>query len=223
MIQDLATYSIEEIAPLLGSCKRKTFNVNGTEYLVKMSSLKYRCFNKCMACVACGANGAYFKLEHQLDNKYPHLNMYTADGTLMTVDHLRPVSKGGKNSYSNTHTMCITCNNLKGSAYLRLSDINILKNFKGSPKETRDLKDKMDKFKPDYNIPIQDGYCVVTTDLVLVGDDLMAKEANLHYYNAICSIREGSNFELKGFFDNLLILKLNDEISFKIKKDLVQY
>lgn len=36
----------------------------------------------------------------------------------LTIDHVIPTSKGGKNKWDNVVSCCLTCNNLKGNKYL---------------------------------------------------------------------------------------------------------
>jgi hypothetical protein len=46
-----------------------------------------------------------------------HFNLYAADGTLMTKDHIIPKSKGGIDKVHNMQTMCYPCNKAKGAVY----------------------------------------------------------------------------------------------------------
>jgi 5-methylcytosine-specific restriction endonuclease McrA len=39
-----------------------------------------------------------------------HVDLYTADFELMTIDHIQPKSKGGNDSLENLQPMCHTCN-----------------------------------------------------------------------------------------------------------------
>lgn len=45
----------------------------------------------------------------------------------MTIDHIHPQSKGGKNTYQNTVTSCISCNNKKGDKSLEESGLKLKK------------------------------------------------------------------------------------------------
>ena len=42
-----------------------------------------------------------------------HVDLYTAEFELMTIDHIVPKSKGGDNSLENLQPMCHTCNSRK--------------------------------------------------------------------------------------------------------------
>jgi 5-methylcytosine-specific restriction endonuclease McrA len=71
-------------------------------------------------CVCCGKCGNVFKVERTPGSKYNkysqwHLNLYAADGMLMTADHIVPKSRGGKTEISNLQPMCSHCNMKKGN------------------------------------------------------------------------------------------------------------
>jgi len=69
-------------------------------------------------CVSCGLEGDHFKITVD-GNGGEHLDMYSSDGTMMTIDHIIPVSKGGlKKCISNMQTMCKVCNEIKGDKIL---------------------------------------------------------------------------------------------------------
>ena len=75
-----------------------------------------------LGCVDCGIVGQYFALEtsNPASNRY-NFNLYGIDDKgkeiLITKDHIKPKSKGGKNHISNYQTMCEHCNSKKGSKY----------------------------------------------------------------------------------------------------------
>jgi len=73
------------------------------------------------SCVKCGCVGVVMRLE-KLEHPDPrtppnraHFNLYTADGVLLTKDHILARSKGGKNELENYQTMCAPCNLKKGA------------------------------------------------------------------------------------------------------------
>ena len=82
-------------------------------------------FEKGFECVRdnCSVEGLFFVVE--LSGNPPngqersiHLDLYgTEDGedVLMTIDHIHPKAKGGKDRVENYQPMCIVCNSIKGS------------------------------------------------------------------------------------------------------------
>lgn len=70
--------------------------------------------NKGTVCVRCGVEGV-----HLLSSVNPsgghHVDLYTANFVLMTVDHILPKSRGGANELANYQPMCQHCNGRKGN------------------------------------------------------------------------------------------------------------
>jgi len=124
-------YRLEEIIPLIGSAnsKRKKIvafkNENGEAVNVLMNhKIKYASFKKSISCACCGKNGEYFQLEYNKEESSHFFNLYAEDGTLMTVDHIKPVSMGGpKKSMSNVQTLCKDCNELKDDKLLSIEKL----------------------------------------------------------------------------------------------------
>jgi 5-methylcytosine-specific restriction endonuclease McrA len=67
-------------------------------------------------CVSCGVVGVRIIKSARLPHSI-HLDLYTRDLGLMTVDHILPKSKGGKMTLENLQPMCQTCNSIKGNTY----------------------------------------------------------------------------------------------------------
>lgn len=68
-------------------------------------------------CVDCGSEGTIFHLQKNEKGKLI-LNLFTLKGdreVMMTIDHIIPLSKGGKDSRFNLQTMCFECNVRKGN------------------------------------------------------------------------------------------------------------
>lgn len=88
---------------------------------VKLSTTRVKSFlYNGTNCVCCGIEGKYFAVERSEGHEWSwHLNLYAlnSDGeeVLMTRDHAVLRSKGGRDLVSNYKTMCIECNNLRGS------------------------------------------------------------------------------------------------------------
>ena len=71
--------------------------------------------NKGTACVRCGIDGVYLLSSVDPGGGH-HVDLYTADFVMMTVDHILPRSKGGANTLENYQPMCQHCNGRKGNA-----------------------------------------------------------------------------------------------------------
>jgi hypothetical protein len=76
-----------------------------------------------LACVSCGIKAEYFEVNDNTSGA--HINLYgitkKGDPVLMTKDHIRPKYHGGKDSLDNMQTMCLPCNNAKGSSWVKES------------------------------------------------------------------------------------------------------
>ena len=109
----IATFPAEEILPKVGKGATFKTNVNGTNYVSKLSSVRLQTFQKSTKCVCCGRKGTILGLDLPIGQTRPHFNLYCEeDGEmiLMTKDHIIPKSKGGENHISNMQTMCCYCN-----------------------------------------------------------------------------------------------------------------
>ena len=83
---------------------------------ISMHSQRYKLFrHKGVKCVACPTKGTHFRIERHGRKGRFHLNLYSDDGTMMTKDHIKAKSKGGKDKLSNYQPMCEDCNKAKGS------------------------------------------------------------------------------------------------------------
>jgi 5-methylcytosine-specific restriction endonuclease McrA len=68
-------------------------------------------------CVKCGLKGKFVEVNRLKDGSI-HIDLFgeNEEGkkVLMTVDHIIPLSKGGKNTLENKQPMCVECNQTKG-------------------------------------------------------------------------------------------------------------
>ena len=120
----IGVFKLEEVLPFVVSRKKdKNAEKEYMGYKVKMYSQRYRLFKlKGVKCISCGIEGKFFALEKpHTEKKRYHFNLYgkNKDGheVLMTKDHIRPKSKGGKNNLSNYQVMCAECNTKKKDKY----------------------------------------------------------------------------------------------------------
>ena len=84
----------------------KVFHAQGT-----------KCVNP--ACNRIGTKLLINELTLKKGSKQIHVDVFTSDNILMTVDHIIPISKGGDElDMSNLQIMCTKCNSKKGDKIL---------------------------------------------------------------------------------------------------------
>lgn len=74
---------------------------------------------KGLKCVSCQREGKYLIATKDRGGAI-HIDVYTKDFELMTVDHIKPKSKGGSYDIENLDPMCAKCNTKKGNKYKEL-------------------------------------------------------------------------------------------------------
>lgn len=129
-----AVYLFDEIVPLipLGRIK-KSIRLDTPNYgtiKVKIGGLRMNILAASPKCVKCDRVGIIWVLESTRKNERPHLNLYAEFGDkepnkwhksnreglcLMTIDHVVPLSKHGRDAPDNVVPMCDVCNNSKGN------------------------------------------------------------------------------------------------------------
>jgi hypothetical protein len=90
---------------------------------VKTFSKRFPIFQQSQTCYICGLKATYLSVETDGQSvdletgvlKNYNINMYNDEEVLFTVDHVIPLSKGGKNHSSNLKTCCSKCNFKKGA------------------------------------------------------------------------------------------------------------
>jgi len=113
---------IEEPIQLKTSIKKNPHHYhefNG--FQVKVHSKRLMCYKKYgTKCAKCGMEGFFFALERHSKNagERPHMNLYAIDKNgyecMITLDHIIPKSKGGKDESDNFQPLCCHCNFRKG-------------------------------------------------------------------------------------------------------------
>jgi len=140
----LGEFKPEEVIPFITKeDDRRNYCINGTVYAVRMNSHRYFIFRESLTCAACGLVGTKMLLEQHPADKSPHFNLYgEEDGklVLMTKDHIQAKAFGGEDRHSNYQTMCVICNNLKGSSAITLEGIRDLRKIYNE--NVRDLTKK---------------------------------------------------------------------------------
>jgi len=118
MIRYNKRYPVEDVLPYT-QFENKAPRVKIDGDYIKMQSQRYQLFYRdgCR-CVVCGIEGTLF-FKEKSNPEYPyHFNLYAeknGEYILMTKDHIKPISRGGKNHMSNYQVMCSVCNTKKGN------------------------------------------------------------------------------------------------------------
>jgi hypothetical protein len=71
---------------------------------------------KGLKCVRCPKEGCYLIAAKDIGGAI-HIDVYTKEFDLMTVDHIKPKSKGGSYNIENLDPMCQKCNTKKSNKY----------------------------------------------------------------------------------------------------------
>lgn len=82
-------------------------------------------FHKGCACVTPGCTNIGERVVRSIDSQGGvHWDLFTSDMILMTVDHIHPKSRGGRNELANYQPMCQVCNSLKGNRLITLETLS---------------------------------------------------------------------------------------------------
>lgn len=87
--------------------------------------------NKGRECVVCGREGTLLLVTQGRRN--PHVDLYTDDFILMTVDHIKAKAKGGGEELSNKQPMCEPCNNKKSDRDISVEEFRVQRVRNGYP------------------------------------------------------------------------------------------
>lgn len=107
----LKTISLEAGYAMVNSFPRRKFD--RLQVLVRLSLITGP------TCVCCKTQGINFSLGKDNGNG-THWDMYSDDGSAMTIDHILPKSNGGEDKIENIQLMCARCNSIKGNKPNRL-------------------------------------------------------------------------------------------------------
>ncbi len=130
-VRSLREYSPEQVFAWVDSGEEsKTIRVGSEAFVVRLNSDRYQVFKNNPYCVACGIRGVKFVLETLPGVSTAHFNFYAEeDGldVLMTKDHIKAKSYGGRNSLDNFSTACSLCNQIKASYPIGYEAVRVLR------------------------------------------------------------------------------------------------
>ena len=117
----LKTYTIDEVFTFLHHVKGDFLSDFYGDSTIKVGVEKARLFSKIgITCKKCDIHGEFFAVEQDINNGI-HLNLYAYDEhgheCLLTIDHIKPKAKGGKNLIQNYQPLCKFCNIEKGDNF----------------------------------------------------------------------------------------------------------
>lgn len=110
-------FTVDEVLKYVNDVHKNYVGHDGTNHRMYMYHRKLQVFRKSNGiCVACGLKPSHFVLyidRHNPKYKEPFFILYARNGTMMTIDHIFPRSKGGSDQLENLQCMCSNCNRLK--------------------------------------------------------------------------------------------------------------
>jgi len=142
MIHTYGEFGVDHVLDMVRAAwgKRKSIYLEcgGSLFVVRASSQRYRLFMENRKCVCCGVEGTKFLLQsdkrrwiyydEQKRITYPipvwraHFNLFgerNGGKVMLTKDHIKPVSLGGRSIMPNYQTLCALCNRRKGAMEIR--------------------------------------------------------------------------------------------------------
>jgi 5-methylcytosine-specific restriction endonuclease McrA len=202
----LQTYSLEEGTRLATSSKSKRL-----KNLIKLGN----------ECVSCGLTASKFMFGIDKGGG-SHLDMYSSDNTLFTIDHIQPLSKGGRDHIDNMQLMCSPCNEKKGNS-VDIKKGNVISNFKSF--KTNESNDQTDVFLASLNHSLRNGLISSSIAKFILDsrneiEDALVEitDSGIKCNIALMKNAHGSDLDILNLSDSNLEVS-EDEISFAVKFD----
>lgn len=124
--------SVRKIVPLTNPSKKsrnhRYMPFDGVERVRISNNTTVLFAHKGATCVCCGLKADRALIMKDQGSPQEHWNIMfygEKEGQLIeiTIDHIKPLSRGGKNSFKNMQTMCADCNCKKGNTYANNKDV----------------------------------------------------------------------------------------------------
>lgn len=75
------------------------------------------------ACLCCGVNGTRIVQAYEYSTGDIHIDLYTDNGLLISVDHNKAKANGGSEEWDNKDPMCFICNHVKANQDITLEEL----------------------------------------------------------------------------------------------------
>lgn len=148
-------YSYKDGVKLIESNYRRSHRLQS---LVKLGNI----------CVNCGLEGTKFMIGVDRGSGR-HLDLYSDDDTMMTIDHIFPKSKGGKNRMDNYQLMCKPCNETKADT-VEPPKLDSYEEFNESlqieKQMEKEISNVINKISSNYSDIIDDCYVDLTDSYI---------------------------------------------------------
>lgn len=132
-----ARLGLNELPTFINNITPRRFEIAGHIINCRSTRMKLLFVHRELTCKCCGLKAAFAAVETCPSSKgWKSLNFYGYDHegkeVLLTWDHIKPRSLGGKNTLSNSQTLCFICNGLKGNE-LHFREIRKIREMRGLP------------------------------------------------------------------------------------------
>ena len=140
-----ARLGLNEFPKFINNTIPRRFEILGHTINCKSTRMKLLFVHRNLECKCCGIRASFAAIETCPSSKgYKSLNFYGYDfegkEVLLTWDHIKPRSLGGKNTSANSQTLCSICNGIKGNE-LHFREIKAIRKMRDLPIQYEYLED----------------------------------------------------------------------------------